>query len=116
MVRFLSCMDELVSLQITRLTKGFPTLITTVASGSVYWNLARFLDGSRGGSDWLLRGGCDVWEETSFQFDFSAPQQSAVQIPVAPLHVFMEEDLSREGVRTFWTGEHLRWCRLGFHS
>ena len=65
--------------QTTRLTKGFSALLTTVASGFVCCNLARLLDGFWGGSDWLLRGGCDVWEEASL-LDFSTPQQSAVQL------------------------------------
>jgi len=80
MVRSLSCVNALVSLQVTRLTKGFPTMFTRVASGSVCWNLeCRVLDGSWGGSDWLLRGGCIQWEGNSLR-----------------------------------TGEYLCWCQLGF--
>ena len=73
-------MDALVSLQTTR-------------SSAVIWLV--FWTGFWGGSDWLLRGGCDVWEEASLHLDFSTPQQSAVQITMAPLHVFIEDDLRR---------------------
>ena len=115
-VWFLSRVDALVSLQMIRATKGFTALLTSVASGSFCWNLARALDGSRGGSDRFLIGGCDVWEETRLHLDFSTPQQSAVQVAVAPLHVFVEEDLRRVGVRTLGTGESLCWCQLGSPS
>ena len=115
-VWFLSHVDALVNLQTIRVTKGFTALLTSVASGSFCWNLARALDGSRGGSDRFLIGGCDVWEETRLHLDFSTPQQSAVQVAMAPLHVFVEEDLRRVGVRTLGTGESLCWCQLGFPS
>ena len=112
-VWFLSHVDALVNLQTIRVTKGFTALLTSVASGSFCWNLARALDGSRGGSDWFLIGGCDVWEETRLHLDFPTPQQSAVQVNMAPLHVFVEEDLRLVGVRTLGTGESLCWCQLG---
>ena len=115
-VWFLSRVDALVNLQTIRATKGFTALLTSVASGSFCWNLARALDGSRGGSDWFLIGGCDVWEETRLHLDFSTPQQSAVQVAMAPLNVFVEEDLRRVGVRTLGTGESLCWCQLGSPS
>ena len=115
-VWFLSRVDALVNLQTIRATKGFTALLTSVLSGSFCWNLARALDGSRGGSGRFLIGGCDVWEETRLHLDFSTPQQSAVQVAMAPLHVFVEEDLRRVGVRTLGTGESLCWCQLGFPS
>ena len=115
-VWFLSHVDALVNLQTIRVTKGFTALLTSVASGSFCWNLARALDGSRGGSDWFLIGGCNVWVEPRLHLDFSTPQQSAVQVAMAPLHVFVEEDLRRVEVRTLGTGESLCWCQLGSPS
>ena len=115
-IRFFSCVAALVYPQSIRATEGFHAQLTSVASGSFCWNLACPLDRCQGGSDWSLSGGCNVWQETRLQRDFSARQQSAVQLSMAPLHVSVEEDLRRVGVRTLRAGETLCWGQLGSPS
>ena len=59
------------------------------------------LAGSRA-ADWL----------TDYVGDLSIPHHLPVEVAVAPLEVFVEEELICEGVGTPWTGEDLSLRRL----